>query len=161
MLLMGPVGCGKTTVGKLLATELSWEFAEGDDFHSLANIEKMSRGVGLTDEDRVPWLQSIRDAMLQWQAQGRNVILACSALKGSYREFLGLPANAKEIKLVYLKGTRDLLRERLRSRKGHYANEQLLASQLANLEEPTEAVTIDAAPPPKEIVSEIRKRLNL
>jgi len=155
---MGPAGSGKTTVGKLLATKISWEFADGDDFHPPANIEKMARGVGLTDEDRVPWLISIRDAMRQWQAQGRNVILACSALKRSYRELLGINSN---VQLVYLKGSHELLQGRLRSRKGHYANEQLLASQLVDLEEPSEAITIDAASSPEEIVAEIRKRLAL
>jgi len=158
VLLMGPAGSGKTTVGKLLASQLSWEFADGDDFHPPANIEKMARGVGLTDEDRVPWLQSIHDAMVQWQAQRRNVVLACSALKRSYRELLGINAN---VKLFYLKGSLELLQARLHSRKGHYANEQLLASQLADLEEPTDAITVDAANSPEEIVADIRKQLNL
>lgn len=156
---MGPAGSGKTTVGKVLASNLSWEFADGDDFHSPANREKMSRGVGLSDEDRIPWLQSIREAMAQWQAQGRNVVLACSALKCSYRELLGIHSNNNNVKLVYLKGSYDLLLERLRSRKGHYATDQLLASQLADLEEPVDAITIDASKPPEEIVSEIRKHL--
>jgi len=155
---MGPAGSGKTTVGKLLASQLSWEFADGDDFHPPANIEKMARGVGLTDEDRVPWLISIRDAMRQWLAQERNVVLACSALRRSYRELLGINSN---VRLVYLKGSDELLQGRLRSRKGHYAGEQLLASQLADLEEPTEAITINAAGSPEEIVAEIRKRLDL
>jgi gluconokinase len=155
---MGPAGSGKTTVGKLLAAQLSWDFADGDGFHPAANIEKMSRGVPLTDSGRIPWLNSIREAMKQWQAQGRNVVLACSALKRSYRELLGINS---DVKLVYLKGTRELLRERLRSRKGHYAGEQLLASQLADLEEPTDAITVDAAGSPEEIVAEIRKRLSL
>jgi len=158
---MGPAGSGKTTVGRLLAAKLSWEFADGDDFHPPSNIEKMARGVGLTDEDRVPWLQSIHDAMVQWQAQGRNVVLACSALKRSYRELLGVHSNDRSVKLVYLKGNYDLLLERMRSRKGHYANEQLLASQLADLEEPTDAITIDAADSSEKIVSEIRKCLGL
>jgi gluconokinase len=161
VLLMGPAGSGKTTVGKLLASQFSWLFADADDFHPPANIEKMARGVGLTDEDRVPWLQSIRDAMRQWQAQRKNVVLACSVLKRSYRELLGVHSNDRNVKLVYLKGSYGLLLERLRSRKGHYANEHLLASQLADLEEPTEAVTIDAAGSPEEIVAEIRKRLDL
>jgi gluconokinase len=159
ILLMGPAGSGKTTVGKLLAAQLSGEFADGDDFHSPANREKMSRGIGLTDADRVPWLQAIRDAMRQWLAQGQNVVLACSALKRSYRDLLGVHANAKDIKLVYLKGSYDTLLERLHSRKGHYATEQLLASQLADLQEPADAITIDIAKSPQEIVSEIRRRL--
>jgi gluconokinase len=161
VLLMGPAGSGKTRVGLLLAKELSWEFADGDDFHSPANKNKMARGVGLTDEDRVPWLQSIRDAIDQWLAERRSVVLACSALKRSYRERLGIHSNAKDIKLVYLKGSYDLLLERLRSRKGHYATEGLLSSQLADLEEPTDAITIDVSRSPEEIVVEIRKRLGL
>ena len=158
---MGTAGSGKTTVGILLAKQLSWEFADGDDFHSPANKQKMSRGVGLTDEDRVPWLQSIRDAIDQWLAERRSVVLACSALKRSYRERLGVDSDAKDIKLVYLKGSYDLLLERLRDRKGHYAREQLLASQLADLEEPTDAITIEVSRSPEQIVAEIRKQLGL
>lgn len=161
VLLMGPAGSGKTTVGILLAKQLSWEFADGDDFHSPANKQKMSRGVGLTDEDRVPWLQSIRDAMDQWLAERRSVVLACSALKRSYRERLGVDSDAKDIKLVYLKGAYDLLLERLRDRKGHYAREQLLASQLVDLEEPTDSITVEVSRSPEQIVVEIRKQLGL
>ena len=161
VLVMGTAGSGKTTVGILLARQLSWEFADGDDFHSPANKQKMSRGVGLTDEDRVPWLQSIRDAMDQWLAERRSVVLACSALKRSYRERLGVHSNAKDIKVVYLKGSYDLLLERLRDRKGHYATERLLASQLADLEEPTDSITIEVSRSPEQIVAEIRKQLGL
>lgn len=157
---MGPAGSGKTKVGKLLAAQLSWEFADGDDFHPPANIAKMSQGIPLTDEDRLPWLQSIRDAMRQWQAQGKSIVIACSALKRSYRELLGIGPNAKDIKLVYLKGTFDLLLERLHSRTGHYMKVQMLASQLADLEEPTDAIIIDISKTPEEIVSEIRKHLD-
>lgn len=161
VLLMGPAGSGKTTVGKLLAAQLSWEFADGDDFHPPANIAKMSRGIPLTDEDRIPWLQSIRDTMRQWQAQGQNVVLACSALKRSYRDVLCVHSNAKDLKLFYLKGTYDLLLERLHSRKGHYMKERMLASQLADLEEPEDALAIDVSKSPEEIASEIRKHLDL
>jgi len=157
---MGPAGSGKTTVGKLLAAQLSWEFADGDDFHPPANVEKMSRGIPLTDEDRIPWLRSIREAMLQWQAQGKSAVIACSALKRSYRDLLGIRPNANDIRLVYLKGSYDLLLERLHSRKGHYMKEQMLASQLADLEEPTDALAIDVAKSPQQIVSEIRKELS-
>jgi len=158
VLLMGPAGSGKTTVGELLAGQLGWEFADGDNFHSPANIEKMSRGLPLDDNDRIPWLNSIRDAMEQWNAQRRNVVLACSALKKSYRERLQINSAAK---LVYLKGTHDLLRERLHARKGHYATEQILTSQFADLEEPADAITMDVARSPEEIVLEIRRQLSL
>lgn len=158
---MGPAGSGKTTIGKLLAAQFSWEFADGDDFHPPANVAKMSRGIPLTDEDRLPWLQSIRDAMQQWLAQGRNVVLACSALKRSYRDLLGIGSNTKNIKLVYLKGSFDLLLERLHSRKGHYMKEQMLASQLADLEEPADAIIIDISKTAEEIVSEIRNQIEV
>lgn len=156
---MGPAGSGKTTIGKILASQLSWEFADGDDFHPPANVAKMSRGVPLTDEDRLPWLQSIRNAMQQWQAQGRNVVLACSALKRSYRELLGIAPNTKDVRLVYLKGSYELLLERLHSRTGHYMKEQMLVSQFADLEEPTDAIIIDISKTPEEIVSKIRKQI--
>lgn len=161
VLLMGPAGSGKTTVGHLLAQQLSWEFADGDDFHPPANIDKMSRGVPLTDEDRLPWLEAMRDAIEQWRAQGGNAVVACSALKRSYRELLGVASNRTDLRLVYLKGSYDLLLERLYSRKGHYMKEQMLASQLADLEEPAEAITMDVRKSPEEIVSEIRKQLRL
>jgi gluconokinase len=156
VLVMGPAGSGKTTVGKLLAAQLGWDFFDADNFHSAANIEKMARGIPLHDEDRIPWLNSIREAMLQWDAQGRNAVLACSALKRSYRERLLINSN---VKLVYLKGSFELFRERLRARKGHYAGEQILAGQFADLEEPPDAITIDAAQSPEQIVAEIRTRL--
>jgi gluconokinase len=158
ILLMGPAGSGKTTVGELLAAQLGWEFADGDSFHSTANIEKMSRGIPLDDNDRIPWLNSIREAMEKWDAQRRNVVLACSALKRDYRLRLQINSN---VKLVYLKGSYELLRERLHQRKGHYAGEQLLASQLADLEEPTDAITVNIAHTPEEIAAEIRKQLAL
>ena len=155
---MGPAGSGKTTVGELLASQLGWEFADGDSFHSPANIEKMSRGVPLDDNDRIPWLDAIHAAIEQWNAQRRNVVLACSALKKSYRERLQINSG---VKLVYLKGTYDLLRQRLYARKGHYATEQILTSQFADLEEPADAITIDVARSPEDIVMEIRKQLSL
>src|SRR5690349_16895091 len=154
---MGPAGSGKTTVGRFLAAQLSWDFADGDDFHPPANI---AQGMPLTDEDRLPWLQSIRDAMRQWQARGKSVVVACSALKRSYRELLGIGLDVKDIKLVYLKGAYDLLLERLHSRAGHYMKEQMLASQLADLEEPTDAIISDISNSPEQIVTEIRTKLN-
>jgi len=158
VLLMGPAGSGKTTIGELLAAQLGWEFADGDSFHSPANIEKMAHGVPLDSNDRIPWLDTIRQAIEQWNAQRRHVVLACSALKKSYRERLQIDS---AVRLVYLKGTYELLRERLHARKGHYATEQLLASQFADLEEPDDAITVDVVHSPEEIVAEISKQLAL
>jgi gluconokinase len=158
VLIMGPAGSGKTTVGELLAAQLAWDFFDADNFHSAANIEKMSHGIPLDDEDRIPWLNSIREAMLEWDSNGRDAVLACSALKRSYRERLQINSN---VKIVYLKGSFELFRERLHSRKGHYAGEQILAGQFADLEEPTDAITIDASLPIDQIVKEIRSRLGL
>jgi gluconokinase len=155
---MGPAGSGKTTVGELLAAQLGWDFFDGDNFHSPANIEKMSRGIPLHDEDRIPWLESIRKAMLEWDANSRNAVLACSALKRSYRERLQINSN---VKVIYLKGTFELFRGRLLARKGHYAGEQILAGQFVDLEEPADAITIDAAQSPEQIVAEIHRRLAL
>jgi gluconokinase len=158
VLLMGPTGSGKTTVGELLASQLQWEFVDGDNFHPPANIEKMSHGVPLNDRDRAPWLDSIRKAILQWAAERRDVVLACSALKRSYREKLCVDSNVQP---VYLKGSYELLQQRLHSRHGHFAGEQILAGQFADLEEPVDAVTVSVSGKPEEIVAEIRKRLEL
>lgn len=155
---MGPTGAGKTTIGSLLALRLGWEFVDGDDFHPTANVEKMKRGLPLNDADREPWLDSIRKAMLGWIAEKRNIVLACSALKRAYRDRL---AAGPEVKLVYLKGCYDLLRERLQRRRGHFANEEILAGQFADLEEPEDAVTVDVSRSPEEIVAQIRGELGL
>ena len=155
---MGPAGSGKTTIGKLLAAQLGWEFSDGDSFHSPANIERISRGIPLTDADRLPWLNSIRDAISQWLAERKNVILTCSALKRAYRELLLV---SPEVKLVYLKGSYELLSQRLHARKGHYATEQILTSQFADLEEPADAFVLDVAHSSQEIVAQIRAHFAL
>jgi gluconokinase len=158
VIVMGVVGAGKTTIGSLLAGQLGWEFADADSFHSPASIEKIRHGIALDDTDRAPWLQALHDAVARWSAEGRNVVLACSALKRSYREEIGIGPG---IKLVYLQGSPEVIAERLRSRKGHFANEQILDSQLATLEEPEDAITVDVAPAPELIVAEIRRGLGL
>lgn len=155
---MGVTGSGKTTVGKLLAEQLHWQFADADDFHSAANKEKMSRGLGLTDAERGPWLESIHQTMLGWEKSGQNAVLACSALKQAYRELLSENVNTK---FVYLRGTAELILERLGHRKGHYATGELVASQFAALEEPKEAYIVDIAASPEVQVEEIRRQLNL
>jgi len=155
---MGVEGSGKTSVGQLLAQNLGWMFVDADDFHSASNKDKMSRGVPLDDSDRSPWLRAIHDFVLQQKGNGQNVVLACSALKQSYRQQL---RQGMEMKIVYLKGGFDLLYSRLQKRQAHFARETLLASQFAGLEEPTDAVTIDASLPEAEIVKQIKSTLQL
>lgn len=158
IVVMGPTGSGKTTIGTLLAQRLGWDFVDADEFHSAANKAKMHAGIPLTDADRMPWLAAIHDQIEAWLAQRKNVALACSALKQSYRDVLW---NSPEVRLVYLKGSYNLIRDRLLLRKGHFANEQILAGQFADLEEPANAVTVDIGRSPEEIVEEIRVRLAL
>jgi gluconokinase len=158
ILMMGVSGAGKTTIGKLLASALGWEFADADDYHSLANIEKMRSGIPLTDADRAPWLESLRALIAGWIAQGKNAVLACSALRQAYRDFLRV---GPEVCIVYLRVTPEVLRQRLRARHGHFMTEALLTSQLATLEEPKDAVVIDADGDPDGVVGEIVKRLKL
>src|SRR5579864_4185224 len=152
---MGAVGAGKTTIGALLAKKLGWQLADGDDFHPRQNIEKISQGIPLTDSDRAPWLAALHEAIERWNAEGRNVVLACSALKQSYRSEL----QVGPVQFVYLKGDYDLLSRRLRSRHGHFATESILKSQLADLEEPEDAITVRVDKSPEEIVSEIIRQL--
>jgi len=158
VIVMGVVGAGKTTVGRMLAEQLGWEFADADDFHPKANIEKIRHGISLTDADREPWLESIRSSIVQWIKNGQNVVLACSALKRSYREKLHV---GPEVRFVYLKGSPALIAERLSTRHGHFANEQILAGQFHDLQEPRDAVTVEISTPPDQIVEKIRQRLSL
>src|SRR3989454_12174028 len=158
VLIMGVVGAGKTTVGKLLAEQLGWEFVDADSFHSAGNVEKIRLGIPLDDADRAPWLRAIRAAIQRWIAKKQNVVLACSALKRSYREELD---GGAEVKLVYLKGTYEIIYQRLGLRQGHFASEKLLASQFAILEEPADGVVVDVEQSPEVLVEEIRGRLGL
>src|ERR1700737_3000932 len=158
IVVMGPTGSGKTTIGSLLGKRLGWDFVDADEFHSAANKAKMHQGIPLTDADRAPWLAAIRQQMEQWLAEKRNVVLACSALKQSYRDML---CRGDEIKLVYLKGSYDLIAQRLLTRHGHFADEHILAGQFADLEEPSDAVVVEISAPPDEIVEGICRRLEL
>ena len=152
---MGVVGVGKTTVGRLLAEKLGWPFADGDDFHPPANIEKISRGIPLDDEDRLPWLARLQNAIVEWNAQNRNAVLACSALKRKYRDRL----RADGVRFVYLEGAPELVRERLHARHGHFATDAILASQFQDLEVPEDAMAVGVDKTPEAIAREILRRL--
>ena len=158
IVVMGVTGSGKTTIGSLLGGRLGWEFADADDFHSPANKEKMRRGIPLTDADRLPWLGAMHNQIEKWVALKQNVVLACSALKQGYRQLLW---NGPEVQFVYLKGSYELIAERLRARKGHFADEHILAGQFRDLEEPSDAVAVDIDASPEEIVDEICRRLRI
>jgi gluconokinase len=158
IVVMGVAASGKTTVGHMLAEELGWTFYDADDFHPRANVEKMSRGVPLDDEDRRPWLESLRELIRECLSLGRDAVLACSALKESYRECLLIDEGVRP---VYLKAGRALIRERLTERSGHFMKPQMLDSQFAALEEPEASTHFDASRPPAELVREIRERLGV
>lgn len=150
---MGPMGCGKTTVGRLLSKRLGWRFEDGDDFHPPANVAKMKSGIPLNDDDRLPWLQSLRDMIDQSVASEENMILACSALNRKYRVALGV--NQESVVSAYLKGSPELLRERVAARTHQYMNKDLLTSQLRTLEEPEDGLIVSIASTPAAAVEDI------
>jgi gluconokinase len=160
VVLMGVSGSGKTTVGRLLADQLGWAFVEADDYHPAANVEKMRRGEPLTDADRRPWLDALRRRIDDACRRGENVVLACSALKHAYQDYLERDDPAC-VWYVYLHGSEDLICRRLAARKGHFMNPALLHSQFELLEPPADAVRVDVAPSPEDIVAEIRRKLEL
>jgi gluconokinase len=155
LIVMGVSGCGKTTIGEMLADRLKCDFADADSFHSQANKDKMHRGIPLTDEDRWPWLKAIRASIVEKQADGTTHVYACSALKRVYRDILR--DGDTDVTFVYLKGTPELLQERIKTRKGHFFDPQLLQSQLDTLEPPglDEAIEVDIALSPEEIVAKV------
>lgn len=159
VVLMGVSGSGKTTIGKLLAEQLGWRFADADDYHPAANKAKMHAGIPLTDEDRRPWLDALVRLVDEAREHGDNLVLACSALKHAYQDYLR--HDVDEVKYVWLKGSEDLIRKRLADRSGHFMNPALLHSQFQTLEPPEHAVEVDVAPSPEEIVREIRAKLGL
>ena len=148
---MGVCGCGKTSVGQALANRLGWQFFDADDFHPPANVAKMATGVALTDEDREPWLDRLAAEMRGVARNGSHAVLACSALKESYRQRIarGLREPGTEgeggieFRIVYLKGDAKTIEPRLALRSGHFMPSSLLASQFAALEEPDDAMVID------------------
>ena len=160
VIVFGVSGAGKTTVAKLLARELGWRFIEADDFHPAANVEKMGSGQPLTDEDRWPWLERLRQQIKRLLAAGENAVLACSALKRAYRHRLRV---SNEVQFVFLRGDYALVEKQLRSRRGHFMSAVLLQSQFDDLEEPQadeNVVTIELRGTPDEIVDTIKRKFH-
>lgn len=155
LIIMGVSGSGKTTIGSLLAKELSWKFYDADDFHGDSNKEKMSKGIALTDEDRASWLHALQNLI---QTEKDSFVLACSALKETYRDILNIN---EQVKFVYLKGSFEEIQARLSKRKNHYMPTTLLKSQFDALEEPKDVFTIDISNTPETIIQIIRKGLDL
>jgi carbohydrate kinase (thermoresistant glucokinase family) len=159
VVLMGVTGSGKTTVGSALAAALGWPYFDADDFHPPSNVAKMASGVPLTDADRAPWLAALRARIQEIQSAGGHAVFGCSALKASYRETLA--AGDRGVRFVYLHGSEALLAERLRHRVGHFMNPDLLDSQLATLEPPSDAVPIEIALPVSAQVAAVRTVLGV
>ena len=159
MIIMGVAGAGKTTIGRRLAAELGWRFIEGDELHTPAAVEQMRKGTPLTDADRESWIAALH-AIIAAAADRRDpLVLSCSALKERYRQ--ALRGDLRRVRFVYLEADPDTLGRRLADRPGHFAGPALLPSQLAALEPPDDAITIDGTRPPDQIVHTIRRELGL
>lgn len=156
-IIMGVSGCGKSAVAEALSKNLAIEYQDADWFHPPVNKEKMRRGIALTDEDRKPWLEALRQVIVASLRDGKSLVLACSALKASYRDILVQPEDPAIF--VYLKATPEVIASRLSARKHEYMNPSLLASQLSTLEEPAGALIVDANRTLEEVVREIVERL--
>ena len=160
VVVMGVSGSGKTTVAALLAAAFGCQFQEGDELHPASNVEKMHGRTPLTDADRLPWLQKIAEEIDGWRARGESGVLTCSALKRSYRDII--IGDRRNVTLVYLKGSHDLIRRRMAARHEHFMPVALLDSQFATLQEPTpdeHPVTVDVGERPAEIVAEVVHQL--
>jgi gluconokinase len=160
VVVMGVSGSGKTTVARLLADALECQFLEGDDLHPAANVEKMRSGTPLTDADRLPWLQRIAGEIDAWRRRGESGVVTCSALKRAYRDIL-IGGHA-DVALVYLKGSRALIENRMKARHAHFMPVALLDSQFATLQEPMpdeHPITVDVGGQPREIAAEIARQL--
>ncbi len=157
IVIMGASGAGKTTVGRRLAEVLGWRFIDADALHSPGNVMKMRGGLPLTDADRAPWLEQVRAAIADAIADGRGAVVACSALRARYRAVLSdIPG---DVRFVHLDASPDLLRDRVARRVDHFAPVELVASQLATLEQPDGALVLDASEPVDTLVRTIRTAL--
>lgn len=158
VILMGVCGAGKSTIGRLLADDWGWPFFEGDDFHSPKNIAKMSRGFSLSEEDRLPWLQGLASLIDELLAHSKSAVISCSALKQSHRD--RLTKHSPHVSMVYLQGTYETIRRRLRSRLEHFMPLELLDSQLEELEEPVDIPVVNIDQTPDLIVKQIKQALH-
>ena len=161
VILMGVAGSGKSTIAHALVALTGWQFAEGDDYHSEANRKKMHAGIPLTDEDRIPWLNSLHDVLIGWHRAGLSGVLTCSALKQSYRELLVKDLPPGSYRFVLLEAPVAVLAARMHNRPGHFMNPDLLQSQLETLEPPADALRIDATRPPEAVAREILAALGM
>ena len=153
-IIMGVSGSGKTTIGRMLASELGIPFYDADGFHPPDNIKKMSSGRPLDDQDRKPWLETLAREIRKWNSND-GAVLACSALKKSYRVILASKSRDEDVQFIYLKGDRDTILKRMKSRSGHYMPPELLSSQFDALEEPADAISVSINKTPQVIVNEI------
>ena len=158
IIIMGVSGCGKSTVAEALAKRTGGEFLDADPYHPAANVEKMLNGIPLTDEDRAGWLAVLAGLLKDRAESPKPVILACSALKESYRTVLRVNSG---VRFVYLKGSFDLISQRIKARTGHFMKSSLLESQFKTLEEPADALTVDVGLPVEHIVDQIVKVFDL
>ena len=159
VVIFGVAGVGKTTIGKIVAEDLGWKFYDGDDFHPAANVEKMRNGVPLTDTDRRPWLEQLRDLVLRCMTANDNAVLACSALKKKYRDQLWVGPN---VQFIFLRADRERVADQLKNRSGHYFDPKLLESQFADLEEPSpdeKVVTVEVIGEPRGVANTIESIL--
>ncbi len=156
-IVMGVSGCGKSSVGKALAEQLGWDFYDADDFHPPENVAKMANGIPLDDSDRAPWLASLHELISSSLRTDHSGVLACSALKERYRQQLA--GGQEAVKIVYLKGSFDLIWSRMQKRTDHYMKPHMLRSQFEALEEPTDALTMDISMSVDDIVQEILKHM--
>jgi carbohydrate kinase (thermoresistant glucokinase family) len=159
VVVIGPMGCGKTTVGKLVAARLGCHFDDADDFHPPENIAKMHAGIPLADEDRLGWLKTLKGRIEARRKAAEDLVLACSALKQCYRDLLGI--DQQEVISVYLKGSFEQLKARIDGREHQYMNRDLLASQLATMEEPKSGLTVSIDRSPETLCDEIIAELDM
>lgn len=150
IIITGVSGTGKTTIGKLLSKSLNIPYFDADDFHSAANIEKMSNGIPLNDEDRMPWLKAMAAQLIESSKTG-GAVLGCSALKEKYREILEVN---ESVKWIHLEGSRELILERMKHRENHYMKPEMLDSQLATWQEPSYGYKLSIDQTPKEMLEE-------